>query len=129
MKYSDTSNFKKQFKKYFKKQRTLKQDLENFKRIVGSVPLGNGKHFNVLFVDERIRIIKARFFCRSLKGSTMRIVYCFFEHERMIILTHGFIKKSKKADPKHLSKAIRIREEYYAQYRTASNASDRQVGG
>lgn len=92
MKYSDTSNFKKQFKKYFKKQRTLKQDLENFKRIVGSVPLGNGKHFNVLFVDERIRIIKARFFCRSLKGSTMRIVYCFFEQEERIEFLQLYFK-------------------------------------
>jgi phage-related protein len=64
----------------------------------------------------------------AIKQNQIR-VYCFFEQDRMIVLTHGFIKKSKKVDPKQLSKAIRIREEYYVQYRTTSNGSDRQIGG
>jgi len=65
----------------------------------------------------------------AIKQNQIR-VYCFFEQDRMVVLTHGFIKKSKKADPKQLSKAIKIREEYYAQYRTiTSNVSGRKGGG
>jgi hypothetical protein len=41
----------------------------------------------------------------------------------MFILTHGFIKKSQKADPKQKAKAIKIREGYHAVYRTVNSNS------
>ena len=58
----------------------------------------------------------------TIKQNQIR-VYCFFDQDKMFILTHGFIKKSQKADPKQKAKAIKIREEYNAVYRTVTSNS------
>lgn len=47
----------------------------------------------------------------AIKQNQIRI-YCFFHAGKMIILTHGFIKKSRKPDPKQLEKAIDIKNCY-----------------
>jgi len=96
MKYSELPGFSKEFKKYSKKYRTLQNDLDNFKKITDSIPCGTGKHFNVLFSDNELKIIKARFFCRCLKGSSMRIIYCFFQNRSEIELIEIYFKGDKE---------------------------------
>jgi len=44
----------------------------------------------------------------AIKNGQVRI-YCFFYKNQMIILTHGVIKKTQKANPKELKKARKIR--------------------
>ncbi|NTW35563.1 MAG: hypothetical protein HGB17_05450 [Syntrophobacteraceae bacterium] len=39
-------------------------------------------------------------------------VYCFFDAGRVILLTHGALKKQKKANPEDLKRAKRLREAY-----------------
>lgn len=39
-------------------------------------------------------------------------VYCFFDAGRMIVVTHGTIKKKQKANPEDLKRAKRLRDEY-----------------
>ena len=50
----------------------------------------------------------------AIKQNQIR-VYCFFDQGKMIILTHGFMKNSRKADPEQLIKAKKIREKYLAE--------------
>lgn len=95
MNYSELAGFSKEFKKYSKKYRTLQGDLDNFKKITDSIPTGTGKHFNILFSGGEIKIIKARFFCRALKGSSMRIIYCFFQNENKIEFIELYFKGDK----------------------------------
>lgn len=92
MNYSELSEYLKDLKRYSKKYRTLQSDLDNFKKITDSIPIGTGKHFNVLFSNSEIKIIKARLFCRALKGSSMRIVYCFFRNENKIEFIEIYFK-------------------------------------
>ncbi|HAO21576.1 MAG TPA: hypothetical protein DCQ37_14600 [Desulfobacteraceae bacterium] len=47
----------------------------------------------------------------AIKHNQIRI-YCFFDSGRMILLTHGFIKKQQKADPNQLKRAKKIKEIY-----------------
>lgn len=47
----------------------------------------------------------------AMKQGQVRI-YCFFDAGRMIVVTHGTIKKKQKADPEDLKRAKRLREEY-----------------
>lgn len=75
--FNELPKFSKEFKRFFKKYRSLPDDLIEFKRIVSVIPLGNSKHFNVITKTERCVIIKARLFCRCLKGSSLRIIYAF----------------------------------------------------
>ncbi len=39
-------------------------------------------------------------------------IYCFFHREKLIVLTHGTIKKQDKADREDLERAKRLRKEY-----------------
>ena len=75
--YNELPKFSKEFKRFSKKYRSLPNDLIEFKRVVEVVPLGNSKHFNVITRNKQCVIIKARLFCRYLKGSSLRIIYAF----------------------------------------------------
>jgi mRNA-degrading endonuclease RelE of RelBE toxin-antitoxin system len=48
----------------------------------------------------------------AIKQNQVRI-YCFFDSGKMIILTHGFMKKDKKANPNQLEKAKNIKNYYF----------------
>lgn len=76
-KFNELPEFSKEFKRFLKKYKSLFNDLEEFKRIVDVVPLGNSKHFNIITRNEQCAIVKARLFCRYLKGSSLRIIYAF----------------------------------------------------
>ena len=39
-------------------------------------------------------------------------VYCFFDADRVILLTHGALKKQRKANPEDLARAKRLRDAY-----------------
>ncbi len=75
--FNELPEFSKEFKRFLKKYGSLVDDLKEFKRIISVVPLGNSKHFNVITKNEQCAIIKARLFCRYLKGSSLRIIYAF----------------------------------------------------
>ncbi|MFH1780452.1 MAG: hypothetical protein ABH841_00360 [Candidatus Nealsonbacteria bacterium] len=77
MNFNELFEFTKEFKRLSKKYKSLPDDLDEFKRIITVVPLGNGKHFNVITKNEKCAIIKARLFCRYLKGSSLGIIYAF----------------------------------------------------
>lgn len=49
--------------------------------------------------------------CYAIKQGQVRI-YCFFDVGRVILLTHGTIKKQQKADPEDLKRAKRLRKAY-----------------
>jgi len=75
--YNELPEFSKEFKRFSKKYKSLPDDLEEFKRVVDVAPLGSSKHFNVITRNEQCAVVKARLFCRYLKGSSLRIVYAF----------------------------------------------------
>jgi len=39
-------------------------------------------------------------------------IFCFFDHEKLIILINGFQKKTQKTPKKEIDRALKIREEY-----------------
>lgn len=77
MNFNELLEFTKEFKRLKKKYRSLPDDLKEFKRVIAVVPLGNSKHFNVITKNEQCAIVKARFFCRYLKGVSLRVIYAF----------------------------------------------------
>lgn len=76
--------FQKDFKKLYKKFRSLESDLVEFKKVLNESPLGIGKHFNIIKKTEQIYIVKARFFCKSLKKKNLRIIYGYIESHQII---------------------------------------------
>ncbi|OGF69826.1 hypothetical protein A3H65_00800 [Candidatus Giovannonibacteria bacterium RIFCSPLOWO2_02_FULL_45_14] len=75
MNFDETDEFSRDFRRLSKKYKSLHGDLLEFKKIVTALPLGSGKHFNIITKTERITVIKARLFCQYLRGSSLRIIY------------------------------------------------------
>ena len=46
-------------------------------------------------------------------GSDIYRIFCFFDDNNLVIVGHGFQKKSQKTPTKELEKADKIKKEYY----------------
>ena len=46
-------------------------------------------------------------------GSNIYRIFCFFDSNNLVVVGHGFQKKSQKTPNKELEKAIKIKNEYY----------------
>ena len=45
-------------------------------------------------------------------GTDIFRIFCFFDHEKLIILANGFQKKTQKTPKKEIEKALKIMKEY-----------------
>lgn len=96
MNFNESMEFQKEIKRLGKKYKSLPNDLQEFCNVVSVVPLGNSKHFNVITQTENFYIIKARLFCRYLKGTSLRIIYSYFEKNRKIEFIELYFKGDKE---------------------------------
>lgn len=106
MNFSELPEFVKEYKRLAKKYRSILSDLQEFKNVVSVVPLGNSKHFNIIIQTKSVKIIKARFFCRYLKGSSLRIIYSYFETKKKIEFIEMYFKGDKENEDKKKNEAI-----------------------
>lgn len=98
MNFNELPEFSKEFKRFAKKYRSLFTDLEQFKRIIAVVPLGNSKHFNMITKNEQCAIVKARLFCRYLKGSSLRVIYAYSKARSAIEFIELYFKGEKESE-------------------------------
>lgn len=77
MNYKELSEFSKELKHLSKKYCSLDKDFTLFKKLLDSEPLGTNKHFNVLTIAGDVKIVKARLFCQTLRGTSLRIIYSY----------------------------------------------------
>ena len=91
-KFHQLPQFTREFKKLAKKYRSLWEDLEEFKRVLEVQPLGTGKHFNVITRSDKITVVKARLFCRYLKGSSLRIIYAGLSDRSHVVFIDIYFK-------------------------------------
>ena len=109
MNFNGTAEFQKDFKKLSKKFRSLDDDLVEFKKVLSETPLGIGKHFNVITKIEFLHIVKARLFCKYLKGSSLRIIYSYFIQEQRIEFIELYFKGEKEyEDRERIKEYLRI---------------------
>mgnify|MGYP001577686073 CR=1 FL=1 len=102
MRFDETDAFAKQFRRLSRKYRSLPDDLHEFKKVITVLPLGSGKHFAVLHGAERITIVKARLFCRYLKGATLRIIYAYRLEETAIDFIEIYFKGEQERESRNL---------------------------
>lgn len=96
MTFNELPEFQKECKWLKKKYKSLLDDLREFQKVISAVPLGNSKHFNIITQNEALRIVKARLFCRYLKGSSLRVIYAYFEQEQKIEFIEIYYKGNKE---------------------------------
>ncbi|MDN3513351.1 MAG: hypothetical protein NG747_02995 [Candidatus Brocadia sp.] len=95
MNFDELPEFAKEFKRLIKKYKSLSDDLEEFKRVITVEPLGNSKHFNVITKNDRCTVVKARLFCRYLKGSSLRVIYAFHGNDLKVDFIEIYFKGDK----------------------------------
>ncbi|KKS94073.1 MAG: hypothetical protein A3H59_00700 [Candidatus Jacksonbacteria bacterium RIFCSPLOWO2_02_FULL_43_9] len=98
MNFDEVPEFQKELKRLAKKYKSLHDDLQEFRNVVSAVPLGNSKHFNVITKTEVLHIVKARLFCRYLKGASLRIIYAYFEQTLHIEFIELYYKGDKESE-------------------------------
>ena len=96
MNFDELPEFQKELKRLGKKYKSLSDDLQEFCNVVSAAPLGNSKHFNVITQTELFCIVKARLFCRYLKGASLRIVYSYFAQEKKFEFIEIYFKGKKE---------------------------------
>lgn len=96
MNFNELPEFSKEFKKLLKKYKTLEMDLEVFKKDIVEVDLSGNKNFAILHQNEQLLIIKARFFCRYLKGKTLRLICAYYSEQKIIEFIEIYFKGNKK---------------------------------
>lgn len=96
MNFNELPEFQKELKQLGKKYKSLPDDLQEFCNVISVVPLGNSKHFNIITHTEVLCVMKARLFCKYLKGTSLRIVYSYFEKEQLIEFIELYFKGDKK---------------------------------
>lgn len=111
MNFDELPEFQKERKRLARKYRSLSEDLQVFQNVVSVVPLGNSKHFAVIAQNERVRIIKARLFCRYLKGSSLRVIYSYFEQEQRIEFIEIYYKGKQENEDRERVRAYVTRHQ------------------
>ncbi len=97
--------FEKEFKRLFKKYKTLDDDFEKFKKILIAAPTGVGKNFVIVYSSPSIKIIKARMACRALRDRSLRIIYAYFEQNQKIKFIEIYFKGEKENEDRERIKA------------------------
>ena len=96
MNFDELPEFQKDCKSLGKKYKSLIDDLQEFRNVITAVPLGNSKHFNIITKTGILYIVKARLFCRYLKGSSLRVVYAYFEQKQRIEFIEVYFKGDRE---------------------------------
>lgn len=109
--FDATQEFEKEFKKLFKKYKSLDDDIEKFKKVLLATPTGVGKNFVILHFSSAIKIVKARMACRALRDRSLRVVYAYFEQEQRIEFIEIYFKGNKEnEDRKRIKEYLKNQE-------------------
>jgi|CXWL01.1.fsa_nt_gi mRNA-degrading endonuclease RelE of RelBE toxin-antitoxin system len=102
MNFDSLDEFTKSFERLRRKYRSLSEDLEELKDILKVSPEGVGSKFSVLHRSEKAVIVKARFFCRYLRESSLRIVYAYHNNTVTFVFLEIFSKSDKAREDEQL---------------------------
>ncbi len=106
MNFDETAEFEKEFKRLFKKYKTLDDDFEKFKEVLITTPTGVGKNFIVVHSSAKVKVVKAHLACRALRNNhLLRIIYFYFEQQQQIEFIELYFKGDKENEDRERIKA------------------------
>ncbi|MFA5000910.1 MAG: hypothetical protein WC531_01640 [Candidatus Paceibacterota bacterium] len=100
-KFSCLPEFEKELKKLSKKYSSLAQDVEDIKPILLASPTGIGKNFTIINITKRVKIVKVRIQCESLRSRTIRLIYACHEDKIEFIFIELYFKGDKANEDKN----------------------------
>lgn len=75
--------------------------------LVRTLPVVPKKFFKHLEGTEGLYAIRVKM------GNNIFRIFCFFDHDHLIILINGFQKKSEKLPRNQIEKALNLKKQYY----------------
>ena len=103
--YRTVITYKAYFEDFFLKQRTkVKEKIIwtlNLIEEIERIPETYFQHIQDGLYEVRVKL-----------GSDIFRIFCFFEKEKLIVLTNGFQKKTQKTPKQEIEKALKIMKEY-----------------
>jgi len=102
--------FKRYFDEFFDKQPLKVQEKLYWSiRVLETVEDIPRNHLKILRDTDGLMEMRTQF------GGNIYRVFCFFDEGKVVVLMNGFQKKTEKTPQNEIERALRIREEYYAE--------------
>ena len=104
MDFEITPLFRKEFKKLFKKYKSLDTDFKLFKKLLQkNIQLyitRSTNHHSILYTDKErsFFVFKSRLQCRYLKSGALRIIYFYLPRKEKIIFIEIYFKGKKPTE-------------------------------
>ena len=94
--FNQLPEFKKDLKKLLKKYPSLQGDLVILERVLIVSPTGIGKNFTIIHCSEKIKLVKVRLSCKSLRNRSMRIIYAYHNDTLTFVYIELYFKGNKE---------------------------------
>lgn len=88
--------FEKEFSKLSKKYPSLTEDLEKFEKLVTMNATGIGVNFVTIHHSEKVKLVKARLACKSLRDRSIRVIYAYHNHTVTFVYIELYFKGDKE---------------------------------
>lgn len=88
--------FEKEFSRLLKKYPSLTEDFKKFEKLLAETkPTGVGKNFTIIYFSEKVKIVKARLACKSLRGRSIRVIYAYHNDTATFVYIELYFKGDK----------------------------------
>ena len=94
--FNSLPEFEKELKKLSKKYPSLRRDLDDLEIVLRTFPTGTGKNFVIINDSEKVKIVKTRLACKSLRDRSMRIIYAYHQEEITFCYIELYFKGDKE---------------------------------
>ncbi|RLC35565.1 hypothetical protein DRH14_00655 [Candidatus Shapirobacteria bacterium] len=102
MEFELEEKFKKEFKKLFKRYRSLDKDFVFFQQLIvkllDTITVRSANHHAILYRDQEnnLFIFKSRLQCRTLRRNSLRLIYVYKKDEQKIRFIQIYFKGDRQ---------------------------------
>ena len=97
--FNKTPEFEKELSRLSKKYKSLHKDIADLEDVIRIFPTGSGKNFKILH-SSKIKIIKTRLACTSLRERSMRVIYAYRDDTVTFVYIEIYFKGDKENEDK-----------------------------
>lgn len=96
IRFDETHEFQRDFKKLNKRYRSLDEDFKILQLALCVSAMPTDKHAAVLTDQQFYRIVKIRMACKTLRKSSLRVIYAYYEQEQRVEFIELYFKGDKE---------------------------------
>lgn len=93
--FNSLPEFEKDLKRLSKKYPSLFEDLAKLEKLLEMNATGVGKNFTIIHHSEKVKLVKTRLACKSLKDRSMRVIYAYHDDTVTFVYIELYFKGNK----------------------------------